>query len=84
VKQRTSTHTTSKHGTRSRYTKGCRCQSCRDANADYERSRKGGALLDARVRQVVESAGRLTDEQLSQLRALLPAPADVGESEAAS
>lgn len=39
----------SAHGTRSKYTKGCRCGPCREANRNYERERR--ARLDDRYRQ---------------------------------
>jgi hypothetical protein len=42
------------HGTRARWTSGCRCRACRQAHADAERSRKRAKAqtrLPAKVRQ---------------------------------
>ncbi len=56
------------HGTRSSYTKGCRCNKCRAANADYSKLRREGRSCLKEKEEVVDATvAREFLESLSEL-----------------
>lgn len=56
-----------RHGTRSRYVKGCRCDLCREANAQYS-VRQRWAQRGIAVEWPVADTRRITPEEYRKLR----------------
>lgn len=60
------------HGTRARYGKGCRCEACRQANADYTTEWARQKALKAEQRKVRQLERRVEDLQVALRLARTP------------